>query len=391
MSTKRTLVIDGNYMLKRFLRDYDFVADPQSDRNNFLIDLSQHIACEIERIQGFCDNIIMCKDSHSWRKDVPIVKPLKYEDSWLDTLVSSEDVTNYKSNRKQAEDRNWELIYSAFSEFCDCLNRDFDVPFVQCYGAEGDDCIWATTTYLRQNKIKSCVYCTDSDINQLVTPSNVILRRVKSKAAPEGEIVVHPAYWKLFSESTTQTNNPLALFEYDITEWAPDMEMFKNRSLGNGISITLPYWFVLVHMIVGSTKDNVPELFTWPAKSVTRHIQTKHIECALALCNMTRDQVREQHLYDEPFLKALIINLCHVTGQPQFITHLEHLYKMLECNRKLNYLSEKEIPDFVQSALFDIIKIQSNTKADMKSLSNANNIMERLHVSKDKTFQMLGI
>lgn len=391
MASKRTLVIDGNYMLKRFLREYDFVVDPAKDRNNFLIDLSQHIACEIERVQGFCDNIIMCKDSRSWRKNVPIVKPISHSDSWLGTLVEQPtEVANYKSNRKQSDDRNWELIYSTFNDFCDCLNQHFNVPFVCVPGAEGDDCIWAATTYLRNNKIKSCVYCTDSDINQLVTPSNVILRRVKSKAAPEGEIVVHPAYWKVFTEST-DTDNPLALFEYDITQWAPDMEMFKNRTLGNGISITFPYWFVLVHMIVGSVKDNVPELFTWPAKSITRHIQPKHIECALALGNMKKEQIREEHLYDEPFLKALIINLCHATQQPQYINHLEYLYKMLVCNRKLNYLSAREIPEDLQNRLFQVLDIQKNMEADMKSLGNANLIMEQLRVSKDKMFQELGI
>lgn len=391
MANKRTNIIDGNFMLMRFLRDYDFMSDPIKDRIGLLTDLSQHIACEIERIKPFCDNIYLCKDNRSWRKDIHIVQPLELVDPNTNKWEVPKNVGEYKSNRKKSADCNWELIYSTFMEFCECLNRDFDVPLIQCDGAEGDDCIWATTTILRKNKIKTCVTATDSDLNQLVTPSNVIIRRIKSKAAPEGEIVVHKVFWDMFTNATDK-ENPLSLFNFDVTKWAPDMEMVKNKSVAGGsIVISKPFWFILVHMFVGSVKDNVPELFTWPAKSINRHIGTKHIIEALSYANMKPDDITEDMLYDEAFLKATIINVCHATKQTQFIEHVDYLYELLVCNRKLNYLSEKEIPETVQNDLFNIIKAQFFMQADMKNLSNSNLIMEKLHISNDKTFQNLGI
>lgn len=390
MSNKRTLVIDGNFMCKRLLHDYTFKDDPEKDRRGYLTDLANHMACEIERVSGFCDNIIMVKDSHSWRKSVPILPNLKVDTEG--NVYKTRDVEeNYKANRVQSDDRDWHLIFTTFVEFCECLRDHFGVAFIDVPETEGDDCIWGVCKYLRKNKIKSCVYCTDSDISQLVTPSNVILRRIRSKAAPDGEIVVDNTFWKLYSEAT-DSMDPMAVFNFNPVKWAPEQDMLKGKSLDQGITICHVPYKILKMMFIGSGKDNVPEIFTWRNKSQFRHITDKFVEEALLLSGKTKEQVTFQDLYFEPFLKSMIINICHVTKQTQFVQYLDYLYELVLQNRKLNFLSEREIPQTVQDSIFACIEAQvPHMQANFTKLSKASNVLDYLHVTKDKIYQQLGI
>lgn len=388
MSNKRVLIIDGNFMMKRILRDYTFMIDPAKDRQGFLVDLSQHFAAEMERVKGFCDHVIMCRDHHSWRKEVPQVRQLRLDTMSKIIAGDATAVADYKQNRKESSDRDWKLIYDTFDEFCNTLQDKFDVPVIHTYGAEGDDAIWACSAYYRRKKIKTAIYCSDSDLSQLVTPSCVVLRRIKSKFAPEGEVVVHPKFWELYN---APAEGGLAAFSYDPTKWQTEKEMLSGKSLDSGIVICRPFWDVLVHMICGSAKDNVFEIFCWPAKSITRHINVSHIKEALSVMGLKPTDITEELLYDEAFLKTLIINLCYSTGQFQFVEHLEHLYQHVCSNRKMNYLSEKEIPKQVQVDLFNLIDYQSLMESDMKRLCQWTLISEALGVSGDKTFQKLGI
>lgn len=383
---KRVLIIDGNFMMKRILRDYTFMIDPIKDHNGYLIDLSQHFAAEIERVKSFCDHVVICRDHHSWRKDVSIKPQIKLDEDG--NLIKRDDSSNYKANRKETSDRDWKMIYETFSEFCECLQDKFDVPVIHEYGAEGDDAIWAAVSYYNRKKCKSAIYCTDSDINQCVVPSAVVLRRIKSKAAPEGEIIVHPKFWELYESQSSGIED---VFSYDVTKWATERQMFDNKTLGNGIELCYPYWKVLCLMVCGSAKDNVFELFNWPAKSVTRHIGVKHIQEALAVMGIKKTDLTLEHIYDEAFLKTLIINICYSTGQTQYIPHLQYLYECICQNRKLNFLSEKEIPHQVQVNLFNSLDYQCLMEPSFERLSKWNLIAEALGVSGDKTFAKLGI
>lgn len=388
--SKRTLIIDGNFMCKRLLHDYTFKENPAKDRVGYLTDLANHIACEIERIEGFCDNIIMVKDSHSWRKNCNLLPNLKCDENKNIYKIDTEETLKYKANRIQSDDRDWSAIFSTFVEFCECLRDKFGVAFIDVPETEGDDCIWAVSQYLRTKHIKTCVYCTDSDISQLVTPSNVILRRIKSKAAPDGEIVVHPKFWEMYNKSM-DTTDPMAIFNYDPTKWSPENDMFKGKSLGNGISICYPPYKVLLMIVMGSGKDNVPEIFTWKNKSQFRHITQKYVDEALSLMGLTYKDITYENLYEEPFIKSLIINLCHVTKQTQFINELDYLYKLAIQNRKMNFLSKTEIPENVQHMLIESIKSQENMKADFSKLRKSTYIIDELRITKDRVFQQLGL
>lgn len=390
----RTMIIDSNFMMHRFARSYDFIKFPEDDATNYKISLAQHIACEIERVGKFVDNIVLVKDSRSWRKDTEQIVSINWE--------TGEPIkaTDYKMNRTGSEEsvRNDELLYNSFNEFTDCLEKDFNVPVTQIFGAEGDDAIWAWTKYLREQNVFTCVYCSDSDIIQTVTPSNSIIRRVRSKIAQDGEIVIHPMLWE---QMNAFKGDP---FNYNPLKWQHEQFMIGQRNLESGLRIENPNWTKLQLMILGSGKDNVQEIFNWPSTNgtQTRHIGAKHIVSALEKVNVPINSITEKILYDDSFIKELYINIVNAAKPKNsnetitkifesFESNSDSYMEKIKSNRKMGLLNTIEVPIEVQNNLFEKIKVQSKMLSDMKGMSSSQNICEALNVTRNKLFQNLGI
>lgn len=390
----RTMVMDGNFIMHRFARDYDFLAFPEEDMIGYKIDLAQHISAELERVRGFVDNIIIVKDSKSWRKSTEQVTHICTETGEPEIAI------NYKENRKGApkSERNDALLFQSFNEFTDTLERDFNIPVTQVYGAEGDDAIWAWVKYLRENNIFSCVYCSDSDIIQTVSPSNAIIRRIRSKVSQDGEIILHPMIYQQMNEFASDP------FNYNPLKWQHEKVMIGQRTLDSGLRVENPNWTKLQLIMMGSGKDNVLEVFNWPSNTgrQTRHINPRHVVEALDKVNLTTDVITEQLLYDDAFLEELFLNTVNA-AQPKrmnesvttifesFVSNKSAYLGKMKSNRKMGLLNTLEIPQSVQDDLMEKIKSQSTMQADFKGLERSQNICEAMNVTKNKMFNTLGI
>ena len=390
---KRTMVIDANFMMHRFSRDYDFIQNPEQDMINYQIDLCNHIACEVERVKAFVDNIVIVKDSRSWRKDVEQIN--------IDYVTKSViKEINYKENRTGSEKsvRNDELLYQAFNDFTDCLERDFNLPQTHIYGAEGDDAIWAWTQYLRNEKLFSCVYCSDSDIIQTISPSNSVIRRIRSKVAQNGEIIIHPA---IHNQMNKFVDDP---FNYNPLKWTHENLMIENRQIGSGLRIENPDFIKLKLILLGSVKDNVSEAFTWPStnNNQVRHVNEKHIIKALDKFNLKENDIRESMLYDDTFLIDFF-NETIKNAKPKSLNETQKIYfdnaemnpdlvlLKLHSNRKMNILNKLEIPEKVQNDLNKNIKAKCRMLANIKDLNDSKLIQDAMNITNNKLFQTLNI
>lgn len=391
---KRTMVMDGNFLMHRFSRDYTFIEFPEDDMNAYKMDLANHISAEIDRVKEFVDNIIMVKDARSWRKDVEQIHEIQ---PLTGTPV---EAINYKENRKGSDEgtRNDALLFQAFNEFTEVIERDFGIAVTQVSGAEGDDAIWAWTKHLRENNIFSCVYCSDSDIIQTVTPSNSIIRRIRSKKSQDGEIIIHPTLWK---QMNNFINDP---FNFNPLRWRDEKNMIGQRTIDSGLRIENPAWTKLKLIILGSGKDNVLEIFNWPSNTgtQTRHIGEKHVIMALDLMGLDIDSITEKMLYDDTFLNDVYFNLVacakpknandNVTVIFESLLSFQDSYiDKMKSNRKMGLLNTIEIPQTVQDGLFEKIKAQSNMRADFKMLGSSKNIHDAMNVTNNKMFRNFGV
>ena len=144
-----TLIMDGNYFVysrlfvlprnkkQRFL-------DSEKDRGVFMRKLAMDFASEMRKFKNIANRVVFVADSKSWRKDmIPEAQ--------------------YKANRKQSETINWTAVFEIYDEFKELLKKR-NVVVQQMSGAEGDDLVFAWSTFLNMQGDNCIVWSGDRDL-----------------------------------------------------------------------------------------------------------------------------------------------------------------------------------------------------------------------------------
>ena len=129
---RHTFVIDGNYFLFRTLyvipsrSKKKGLLGTEEDVQAFVKKLATDFAYQIRLFEGLIDKVVWTVDSRSWRKDF-------YPEA------------DYKGNRKQDSNINWDNFSKATSDFISILSKQ-GVIISKIDGAEGDDLMYAWNT-----------------------------------------------------------------------------------------------------------------------------------------------------------------------------------------------------------------------------------------------------
>ena len=173
---RHTFVIDGNYFLFRTLyvlptrSKKKGLLGTEEDCNAFMRKLATDFAYQIRLFEGLIDKVIWTVDSRSWRKDF-------YPEA------------DYKGNRKQDSNINWENFSKITSEFISMISKQ-GVIVSKIDGAEGDDLMYAWNTECLANDKSVIMFTGDRDLVQLVD---------KSKNNNTHTILFSPAHKKLYT------------------------------------------------------------------------------------------------------------------------------------------------------------------------------------------------
>jgi len=160
MTGKYTILVDGNFFLHKTFhigskiksgKPFNFIDEPEEDKNLLLWKLAMDFASEIKRFEGITNKIVYTVDSSSWRK------------KFLDT--------QYKANRVKSDTINWNAIYECHNEFINGL-ESLGVIVSRVKGAEADDLIFAWSSELNQNGQNAVIISGDNDLLQLVNLDN---------------------------------------------------------------------------------------------------------------------------------------------------------------------------------------------------------------------------
>ena len=378
----RTLIIDGNFFGQRVLRalpELTFKIDPEAEKKEFLKHCCNHLASYLDSQREIIDNIVIVKDARSWRREVPIVRP-----------NVTEAKADYKANRDEKLEEevvDMTTFFTTLQMFFEQISQMFNVSYTCVPGAEGDDAIWAWSKALSSVGKYSMIYCTDSDLNQLVTKFCLLHRQVKTKVAPTGgEVICSKDYWE-------EKNKDGNIFDTDCVFWSAENSLVGDRKLGAQLKIVNPYWGVLKKMFAGDPKDNVPACHIW--------FRTVKTTGATQRCRVTDTMVKnaldnifvgdwetdESFLYDKS-LHEMILRT--VAKMKKLDINMEQSLKVLESNRKLLYLDKKEIPLELQAKLAQNIKPQLNRYAKLKQLSSTAYLYNAFGLSDTTYFQTFG-
>ncbi len=381
---RRLLLIDGNYFSMRVLGQVNMgdsvnnlvsIEEQKNFRaalNNSLVNLYKTFNNESTNI---IDQILFVCDCGSWRKDIQPFRPYYIPET-------SDQVIGYKEQRKAVKEEspiNYDNFYRIYNDFVEDI-RDKVVVF-KINKLEGDDELLLISNMLKQrNDAIGIVFGNDGDLDQIVNDRIMIFRNIRSKNAPNGEVVMNlNNYGKIFEQSAmdallggaVDTAYYKQLFAIQIG--CIDGQNKVHRELNKGISLATPFRTALVKSVAGDKKDNIFSLIQWKSKTGTRNynITEKIITKALDQhgYSLTEDNC-QKILSSKENLFNLLLALKEVTKQTD--VDLSGLAKHLKHNLRINMLSVKNVPEELRQEFNkcweDNIDRILNQKIDEKTL-----------------------
>lgn len=383
---KHILLIDTSYFAHRVLGQLNINEnvnnlETENEKRRFVNELQNSLVNLYQTFNNekhsLIDQIVLCCDNYSWRKDIEPVRPY-----WL---TDTEVPLGYKEQRiekKEESPIHYENLYPLVDEFLE--NVKDVVVVLKIKGLEGDDTMMFMSRQIAEHKdCNGIIFCTDGDIEQLVNDSVMIMKNTRSKQSPNGEFVMNlNTYTKLFEQDAMQQmlgNNIENKYYQDlfgICIGNIDGSTIIKRTLNAGISIATPFRTILLKSIGGDKKDNIFSTISWLSSTGTRRykITEKHLEKAFAangLCLTETDC--KKVLTDATLTRKILESLKIVTKQTSL--DIESIIPHLKHNIRLNLLSPNSVPQKLQLEFgewFNVNKeaiFESNIKEEkMRSL-----------------------
>ena len=157
--SKLTLIIDGNWlMMSRLPVLNGRYADDKTLIQEVKLLMIKSINVVL-RTFPMVDNIMFVSDGGSWRKDEPVPSYMK-DDTGSDI--------EYKGNRVQSDEFDWDMIFAEFNNFIEELKSNGVSAFHE-NGIEGDDWCWYWSRKLNEQGTNVIIWTKDRDITQLVS------------------------------------------------------------------------------------------------------------------------------------------------------------------------------------------------------------------------------
>lgn len=367
--SKYTIVIDANFFLHKTYsigekiktgKPFNFIDEPEADKNLLLWKLSVDFAAEIRRFETITNDIVYCIDSSSWRKSV------------LDA--------QYKANREKSTSIDWGKIYETHNEFAKSL-ESLGVTVSRVKGAEADDLIFAWTSYLNQKGINSLIISGDNDLLQLVhldksSNANTLYYNKFKK-----DLFVFPGFETWINEKEDEVGSTNDIFNLPKTmgkDLKSDLKSIikSNKMKANEINVND---FIFKKILIGDSGDNVPPI----------HVKVKKTTAGPRVFRVTENmanRVLKKFVSDKMFVKQIhffddeyITEICNYAKDIINIDDkdIDQIIESWKLNRDLVYLHKNCIPKNIISLMFQNIEsLRPGKKSLMSDILIKDKILE---------------
>jgi 5'-3' exonuclease len=380
MNGKYTLVFDGNFWLHKtyFIgqkikqgKPFNFIDEPEQDKNLLLWKLSVDFAAEIKRFEGITNRIVYTIDSSSWRK----------------TFHPESD---YKANRTKSSDINWSMIYEIHDEFVNSLEK-LGIIVSRVKGAEADDLIFAWTSHLNQEGQNCIIISGDNDLLQLVNHDKSSGANTLYYNKFDKDLHVFPQFsnWLDVEESVNDIFNlPVDLVSNTKSQLRQIIKQSKMK-----LDEVNTNEFIFKKILVGDSGDNVSPLDV-KFKGTRRFVVTEN-HANLILNEFKNDKVfvNQSHFFNTEYIDQI----CQIAKKVIKIEKSdEEIRQKWELNRNLVYLHKKCIPETILTSMFENIEknpIKSLSASELHSIMEKDSILSETTYVKEKvdSFNESGI
>jgi 5'-3' exonuclease len=372
MTGKYTLIFDGNFWLHKtyFIgqkiktgKPFNFIDEPEADKNLLLWKLSTDFAAEIKRFEGVVNRIVYTVDSSSWRK--------KFLDS------------EYKANRVKSTSINWGEIYNVHNEFIGSLEK-MGIIISRIQHAEADDLIFAWSSHLNQQGQNAIIISGDNDLLQLVnmdqsSGANTIYYNKFDK-----DIHVFPKFQSWLDLEEHATTNDIFNLPVDLLSNTKQnlRDIIKaNKMKSHEVNVME---FIFKKILIGDNGDNVPPLHVKVKETkkgpVTYRVTDRQ---AMEILNQFKDDkvfVNQSHLFNDEH----ITQICQIAKSViKMENPIDEIITRWKTNRDLVYLHVNCIPSEVCENMFS--SIEGNTKS--LSGNEVHSIMDKEKILSGTTYK----
>jgi len=369
---RHTFVIDGNYFLFRTL----YVIPSRSKKKgllgtdeevqSFVKKLATDFAYQIRLFEGLIDRVVWTVDSRSWRKDF-------YPEA------------DYKGNRKQDSNINWDNFSKATSDFISILSKQ-GVIISKIDGAEGDDLMYAWNTESLANDKSVIMFTGDRDLVQLVD---------KSKNNNTHTILFSPAHKKLYTyqgfsewldtEDVSETSDDV--FDVLKVSVSPENQAKKllkdlvKKKKASIIEID-PEDFRFRKVLTGDAGDNVPPAYYYTSKNRRYGISEKKATAIIAEFKEKHGHLSHMYLYNEEYVTDLANMVIRVMNAKHMSR--EQIIANIKSNVNLMVLAAESIPEGILDEMFKYVESKMNQKGlQLKTISTMKSLLEGTEYAKE--------
>lgn len=364
---KHSLVFDGNFFLFKTLfvlprNKKQNLMDTDDERGMFLRKLSQDFAAEIRKFSSIISRVVFVIDSSSWRKDF-------YPEA------------NYKGHRVSDETVNWENVWDAFGEFISILKTK-RVIVHKVPGAEGDDLIFAWSTFLNLKGENVIINSGDRDLTQLIgrnlaTDSYTIFYTNTQKV-----LIGYKGFVKWLESSNKKTVTDVFDMKRTVTGKDVVKDTFKALINKNNLKVSeVSGDHVVLHKVLAGDKgDNVLPAYYYmkvdrKGKSRMFGLSDKKVELIVNNFESKHGKFKRIYLF-EPTYRNDIVKIIKEKLKADKMSH-EEILNNIENNINLVMLHPSVIPEPIQEQMFKNTEMMYNLDpVDLREISNKEKILE---------------
>jgi len=369
---RHTFVIDGNYFLFRTL----YVIPSRSKKKgllgtdeevqSFVKKLATDFAYQIRLFEGLIDRVVWTVDSRSWRKDF-------YPEA------------DYKGNRKQDSNINWDNFSKATSDFISILSKQ-GVIISKIDGAEGDDLMYAWNTESLANDKSVIMFTGDRDLVQLVD---------KSKNNNTHTILFSPAHKKLYTyqgfsewldtEDVSETSDDVFdVLKVSVSPENQAKKLLKDLVKKKKASIVEidPEDFRFRKVLTGDAGDNVPPAYYYTSKNRRYGISEKKATAIIAEFKEKHGHLSHMYLYNEEYVTDLANMVIRVMNAKHMSR--EQIIANIKSNVNLMVLAAESIPEGILDEMFKSVESKMNQRGlQLKTISTMKSLLEGTEYAKE--------
>jgi 5'-3' exonuclease len=331
---KTAIIVDGKSISTQLMSE-------EKEMKAFMQKLAMDFASEVRKFQDIVNRIVFVVDSKSWRKDYN---------------------KTYKANRSLDDSIAWKNVFSIMKTFEGIL-EDKGIIVEKVAGAEGDDMIFAWSTYLNSLGEDCIMWTGDKDLLQLVNYNKATESFSLWYDNTRHRVGVYPGFdkWLEISDDEDDIGEIDFLDMMDAGDDAmmgqSKKQLLKNLVVNGNLKVEKVFCdeFAFIKILTGDKGDNIESVCLKPSKNGEKRfkISEKKAQEILSMFKKKNKRFSATYLFNESYKKDIVKFIKEVMN----VNYSDdHIMANLERNIDLILLHVVTIPDAIQKSMFDVIK-----------------------------------